>query len=339
MHGDSNGESNDYSEDDSRYSLPESSFKSPAIITGIPVSVIMRAPSRQNLKKLGFHEEKNNNVKKRRALIPVISCSSAEEEEEEYEEVPKFLSKVHEKYPPALLPQLESHSKPDKVFKSASTRFSRMDFFGDDEKIVKKKKMEDERSLRTYSKDPVTSSSTERSTSTACEWSLIRDQYHFLPTLVSPTPIGYMSCLTSLSSGCTSSSCCSLDDYRDDSRDNFLSFLPSNNFMSTYYFSDKESGVNQSPPRQSQKREQVVWSTSTSSTGSQSCLDRQQLRTDLFCPTTKTPIERKRAYQCNFTGCTKTYYKSSHLKAHFRSHTGKNLFFLTFRHTLQLSSN
>ncbi|XP_042229384.1 zinc finger and SCAN domain-containing protein 10-like isoform X2 [Homarus americanus] len=41
-------------------------------------------------------------------------------------------------------------------------------------------------------------------------------------------------------------------------------------------------------------------------------------------PTSQTPQEdRKRAFKCTFESCEKTYYKSSHLKSHMRSHTGE----------------
>ena len=33
---------------------------------------------------------------------------------------------------------------------------------------------------------------------------------------------------------------------------------------------------------------------------------------------------RERAYVCNYPNCNKSYLKSSHLKAHYRVHTGKN---------------
>lgn len=34
---------------------------------------------------------------------------------------------------------------------------------------------------------------------------------------------------------------------------------------------------------------------------------------------------RERAFVCTFAGCDKSYLKRSHLKAHFRIHTGENL--------------
>jgi len=65
------------------------------------------------------------------------------------------------------------------------------------------------------------------------------------------------------------------------------------------------------------KKMNVVRSTPTSTPGKTTSTTNQQTKPYKFVD------NRERAFLCNFDGCNKSYLKRSHLKAHFRIHTGE----------------